>query len=100
MSTLIATKVERQGVNIGDVYSTMQTFMGGYLVNYFNQFGRQWQVYVEAEDSSRVKAENLNSFYVANNKGANGSAERRDEYSANLAVRNSPCALTNTAPPN
>ncbi len=63
------TKVERQGVNIGDVYSTMQTFMGGYLVNYFNEFGRQWQVYVEAEDSSRVKAENLNSFYVANNKG-------------------------------
>jgi HAE1 family hydrophobic/amphiphilic exporter-1 len=63
------TKVERQGVNIGDVYSTMQTFMGGYLVNYFNQFGRQWQVYVEAEDSSRVKAENLNAFYVANNKG-------------------------------
>jgi HAE1 family hydrophobic/amphiphilic exporter-1 len=63
------TKVERQGVNIGDVYSTMQTFMGGYLVNYFNQFGRQWQVYVEAEDSSRVKAENMNAFYVANNKG-------------------------------
>jgi HAE1 family hydrophobic/amphiphilic exporter-1 len=61
-------KVERQGVNIGDVYSTMQTFMGGYLVNYFNQFGRQWQVYVEAEDSAREKAENLNSFYVANNK--------------------------------
>jgi HAE1 family hydrophobic/amphiphilic exporter-1 len=63
------TKVERQGVNIGDVYSTMQTFMGGYLVNYFNQFGRQWQVYVEAEEGSRGKAENLNSFYVANNKG-------------------------------
>jgi len=63
------TKVERQGVNIGDVYSTMQTFMGGYLVNYFNEFGRQWQVYVEAEDSSRVKAENLNSFYVGNSKG-------------------------------
>jgi HAE1 family hydrophobic/amphiphilic exporter-1 len=63
------TKVERQGVNIGDVYNTMQTFMGGYLVNYFNQFGRQWQVYVEAENSSRVKAENLDSFYVANNKG-------------------------------
>jgi HAE1 family hydrophobic/amphiphilic exporter-1 len=63
------TKVERQGVNISDVYSTMQTFMGGYLVNYFNQFGRQWQVYVEAEADARQKAENLNSFYVANNKG-------------------------------
>jgi HAE1 family hydrophobic/amphiphilic exporter-1 len=62
-------KVERLGVNIGDVYSTMQTFMGGYLVNYFNEFGRQWQVYVEANEDSRLKAENLNSFYVANNKG-------------------------------
>ena len=62
-------KVERQGVNIADVYNTMQTFMGGYLVNYFNQYGRQWQVYVEAEPNSRQKAENVNSFYVANNKG-------------------------------
>jgi HAE1 family hydrophobic/amphiphilic exporter-1 len=63
------TKVERQGVNIGDVYQTMQTFMGGYLVNYFNQFGRQWQVYVEAEASARTDPRNVNSFYVANNKG-------------------------------
>jgi hydrophobic/amphiphilic exporter-1 (mainly G- bacteria), HAE1 family len=63
------TKVERQGVNIGDVYTTMQTFMGGYLVNYFNQFGRQWQVYVEAESSARTDPRNVNSFYVANNKG-------------------------------
>jgi HAE1 family hydrophobic/amphiphilic exporter-1 len=62
------TQVERQGVNIGDVYSTMQTFMGGYLVNYFNQFGRQWQVYVEAEQDARQQAENMNSFYVSNNK--------------------------------
>jgi HAE1 family hydrophobic/amphiphilic exporter-1 len=62
-------KVERQGINIGDVYSTLQTFMGGYLVNYFNQFGRQWQVYVEAEGDARTRAENLNSFYVGNNKG-------------------------------
>ena len=63
------TQVERQGVNIGDVYQTMQTFMGGYLVNYFNQFGRQWQVYVEADGKARQTAENLNSFYVSNNKG-------------------------------
>ena len=35
-------KVMRQGVNIGDVYETLQAFMGGYLVNYFNRFGRAW----------------------------------------------------------
>jgi HAE1 family hydrophobic/amphiphilic exporter-1 len=65
-------KVERQGVNIGDVYQTLQAFMGGYLVNYFNRFGRQWQVYVEAEGPYRTRAENLGQFYVANNR--NGMA--------------------------
>jgi HAE1 family hydrophobic/amphiphilic exporter-1 len=61
-------KVERQGVEIGQVYQTLQAFMGGYLVNYFNRFGRQWQVYVEAEGQYRTRAENLGQFYVANNK--------------------------------
>jgi len=62
-------KVEHQGVNIGDVYQTLQTFMGGYLVNYFNRFGRQWQVYVEAEGEYRTRAENMGQFYVANDHG-------------------------------
>ena len=62
-------KVERQGVNIGDVYQTLQTFMGGYLVNYFNRFGRQWQVYVEAEGEYRTRVQNMGQFYVANNHG-------------------------------
>ena len=62
-------KVERQGVNIADVYSTLQTFMGGYLVNYFNRFGRQWQVYVEAEGQYRTNANDIKKFYVANNHG-------------------------------
>ena len=42
-------KVIKQGVAINDVYRTIQAFMGGLFVNYFNRFGRQWQVYVEAE---------------------------------------------------
>lgn len=59
-------KVQRQGINIADVYTTMQTFMGGYLVNYFNRFGRQWQVYVEAEGDYRTRADDIGKFYVAN----------------------------------
>jgi HAE1 family hydrophobic/amphiphilic exporter-1 len=62
-------KVMRQGVNIGDVYQTLSAFMGGYLVNYFNRFGRQWQVYVEAEGAYRSRADDVGQFYVANNKG-------------------------------
>ena len=62
-------KVLKLGVSISDVYSTLQTFMGGNFVNYFNRFGRQWQVYVEAEDQYRTRAENLLQFYVRNKQG-------------------------------
>src|SRR5271168_5115992 len=62
-------KVLKQGVSLSDVYKTIQTFMGGYFINYFNRFGRQWQVYVEAEGEDRAKAENVGQFYVRNNKG-------------------------------
>jgi HAE1 family hydrophobic/amphiphilic exporter-1 len=62
-------KVLKQGVAISDVYRTIQAFMGGLFVNYFNQFGRQWQVYVEAEGEYRTRAENVGQFYVRNNKG-------------------------------
>ena len=62
-------RVLKQGVNLSDVYKTLQTFMGGYFVNYFNRFGRQWQVYVEAEGEYRAKAEGLGLFYVRNHDG-------------------------------
>jgi hydrophobic/amphiphilic exporter-1 (mainly G- bacteria), HAE1 family len=64
--TVDTAKVLTQQVSLGDVYQTLQTFMGGALVNYFTRFGRQWQVYVQAEGSYRTSAENLGKFYVTN----------------------------------
>ena len=64
-------KVLKQGVALNDVYRTIQAFMGGYFINYFNRFGRQWQVYIEAEGEDRATAENVGQFYVRNNKGEN-----------------------------
>jgi len=63
-------KVAQQQVNIGDVYTTMQAFLGGSLVNYFNRFGRQWQTYVEAEGDYRTNIDNIGRFYVT---AANGN---------------------------
>jgi len=62
-------KVLKQGVDIKDVYRTIQAFMGGSFINYFNRFGRQWQVYIEAEGAYRDRAENVGQFYVRNRKG-------------------------------
>ena len=62
-------KVLKQGVDLRQVYQTLQTFMGGYFVNYFNRFGRQWQVYVQAEGEYRNKAEKVGQFFVQNERG-------------------------------
>lgn len=59
-------QVLQQGVKLQDVYQTMQCFMGGAFINYFNRFGRQWQVYVQSEGDYRTQAENLGQFYVLN----------------------------------
>ena len=67
-------KALQQQVQLSDIYTTMSTFMGGYLVNYFNRFGRQWQTYVEAEGTSRQNIENISQFYVTKCERRPGSA--------------------------
>jgi hydrophobic/amphiphilic exporter-1 (mainly G- bacteria), HAE1 family len=67
--TVDQEKVLTQQVSLANVYQTLQTFMGGSLVNYFNRFGRQWQVYVQAEGSYRTSADNLGKFNVLNSSG-------------------------------
>ncbi len=62
-------KVLKQGVAVADVYQTLQVFMGGQLINYFNRFGRQWQVYLQAEGEYRTDASRLADFYVRNREG-------------------------------
>lgn len=62
-------KVLKQGVGLSDVYQTLQAFMGGVMVNYFNRFGRTWQVYVQAEGEFRTQADHVGQFYVTNKDG-------------------------------
>jgi HAE1 family hydrophobic/amphiphilic exporter-1 len=62
-------KVLKQGVALTDVYNTIQAYMGGLFVNYYNDFGRTWQVYVEAEAPYRATTDNLGQFYVRNGQG-------------------------------
>jgi HAE1 family hydrophobic/amphiphilic exporter-1 len=62
-------KVLKQGVNVNDVYKTLQSFMGSGFVNYFNRFGRQWQVFIQAEGDYRTNIDNIGQFYVRNSEG-------------------------------
>jgi hydrophobic/amphiphilic exporter-1 (mainly G- bacteria), HAE1 family len=63
-------KALKQGVALSDVYRTVQTYMGGLFVNYFNRFGRQWQVYLEAEGEYRNNLDSIGQFYVRNSQGS------------------------------
>jgi hydrophobic/amphiphilic exporter-1 (mainly G- bacteria), HAE1 family len=62
-------RVLKQGLQFGEVYQTLQAFLGGAYVNQFNRFGRQWKVYLQAEPEYRASADKINDFYVRNSKG-------------------------------
>src|SRR5256714_1903912 len=62
-------KVLKQGITLASVYQALQAFLGGAFVNYFNQYGRVWQVYVQAEGEFRTQADNVGRFYVRNAAG-------------------------------
>jgi hydrophobic/amphiphilic exporter-1 (mainly G- bacteria), HAE1 family len=59
-------KVFKLGLNIQDVYSSLQALLGSSYVNQFNRFGRQWKVFLQAEPEFRVRPEDIGQFYVRN----------------------------------
>jgi HAE1 family hydrophobic/amphiphilic exporter-1 len=58
------------GVNITDVFNTLQAYLGGAYVNDFNRFGRIYRVYLQAKPEFTSKPEDIAKFYVRN-KGGN-----------------------------
>ncbi len=62
-------KVLKEGIDIGDVYATLQAFMGSAYINNFNRFGRQWRVYVAASPEYRVDADLIKRFWVRSTRG-------------------------------
>src|SRR5712664_3335303 len=59
-------KALKQGVAVGDVYQTLQAFLGGLYVNQFNRFGRQWRVFMQADSDARMDSNDIGRYYVRN----------------------------------
>jgi len=62
-------KVEKMGIDLSEVTSTISTYLGSAYVNDFNRFGRQYRVYVQAEAEDRVQPVDLGRYYVRSRKG-------------------------------
>ena len=57
------------GVSVSDVFNTLQIYMGSLYVNNFNDFGRSWQVNLQAEGTFRNEAAKVGQLKVRNNAG-------------------------------
>ncbi|MEO0443710.1 MAG: efflux RND transporter permease subunit, partial [Pseudomonadota bacterium] len=60
------TKVKNQFVNIDDVFTTMQAYLGSLYVNDFNQFGRTYQVNLQADKQFRQEPDQIKQIKVRN----------------------------------
>jgi len=63
------TKAKQLGVPLSTIYQTLQINLGSLYVNDFNQFGRTYQVKVQADAPFRSQAEDIAQLKVRNNKG-------------------------------
>jgi multidrug efflux pump len=67
--TVDREKVKKLGVPVNDVFTTFQTFLGGYQVNDFTRFGRNYKVTMQAEAPFRQEIANLSQLFVRNSQG-------------------------------
>jgi hydrophobe/amphiphile efflux-1 (HAE1) family protein len=63
------TKVKLLGLNLSDVFNTLQIYLGSLYVNDFNLFGRTFRVTMQAERDARANTTDLSRLYVRNAGG-------------------------------
>jgi HAE1 family hydrophobic/amphiphilic exporter-1 len=63
------TQTKRMGVPLGDVFGTLQAYLGSAYVNDFNRFGRTYQVRAQADSRFRVSSDDIKGLYVRNHAG-------------------------------
>lgn len=62
-------KLEKLGLSLNDVNSSISVLLGGSFINNFNLFGRQYKTYLQADAGYRMRPEDLNQFFVRDKNG-------------------------------
>jgi multidrug efflux pump len=63
-------KAKAMGVPLSEIFTALQVFLGGYYVNDFNEFGRTWQVNIQADAKFRLAPDRVRLLQVRNSAGA------------------------------
>ncbi|MCW5620173.1 MAG: efflux RND transporter permease subunit, partial [Burkholderiales bacterium] len=62
-------QVKSLGVNLDEVFQTLQVFLGGYYINDFNRFGRTFRVMAQAQANERAQPQDIYNFHVRTAQG-------------------------------
>jgi HAE1 family hydrophobic/amphiphilic exporter-1 len=62
-------KVEKLGLTVDEVNSSISALLGGSFVNNFNAFGRQYRTYIQADAPYRMKPNDLQSIFIRDGRG-------------------------------
>lgn len=76
------TQAKAMGVSIGELFNSLQVYLGSLYVNDFNRFGRTWQVIVQADGDFRRQIEDLKQLKIRSDRG------QMVPFSALVRVRN------------
>ena len=68
--TVNRDKCEKLGVNIADVFTTIQAYMGSMYINDFTTYNRTFHVVIQADTMSRETVANMDKYFVRNQAGA------------------------------
>lgn len=68
--TVDRQKCEKLGVNVADVFTTIQAFMGSLYINDFTTYNRTFHVVVQADTAFRANISAMNKYYVRNQAGS------------------------------
>ncbi|MDK1373752.1 MULTISPECIES: multidrug efflux RND transporter permease subunit [unclassified Sinorhizobium] len=62
-------KAKQLGLNLPDIFNTLQIYFGSLYVNDFNLFGRTFRVTLQADQSARSNPGDISRLYVRNSAG-------------------------------
>ncbi len=71
-------KCQKLGVDISQVFTTMQAYMGSLFINNFTLYNRTYHVVIQADTIYRALIEDMNKYYVRNKAGFHGAVEYAD----------------------
>jgi len=84
--TVDREKCQKLGVDISQVFQTMQAYMGSLFVNNFTLYNRTYHVVIQADTTYRALIEDMNKYYVRNQRDSMVPLSTLITYKSSIAA--------------